>query len=317
MRIEEAIKYYGDRYDCVGQWKIRPDSEKIYLGSKDDKYCRFCLQSGDDVTFRKKAHAIPEALGNKALFSFYECDACNELFGQTIETDFGAWSKPMRTICRITGKNGVPSIRLTHDGVARIDVNDNVLSIKDYEHNPSFELDEASNSAKLSLKRDTYTPIAVVKAFVKFGLTLMPANNMSEFELAREWIRNPDHAADFVSALPLIYTFISGPMPNDIISLKTFIRKDGITDAPYAFYILTYANEIFQVFLPCPLQDTSVHEVNLTFPAYPNNIQMGYAPEYKFGSKNLDMMKRERVVGEIHTVTIGYDYLETNNRENT
>lgn len=311
MTITEALQYYADRYDCVGQWSIRPDGQKIYLGNKEDKYCRFCLQSGDAVTFRKKAHAIPEALGNKSLFSYYECDACNEHFGQTIETDFGGWSKPMRTLCRINGKNGVPSIRLTSDGVARIDVRGRVVSVKDYEHDPSFDLDETAKTITFSLKRDSYTPVAVIKAFVKFGLTLMPATKMAEFDMAREWIRNPDHAEDFVSELPLLYTFISGPMPNDVISLKAFIRKDGIDDVPYAFFVLTYANEIFQVYLPCPLQDKSIHEAKLNFPAFPNDVQLGVAPKYRFGTKNLNMMNRERVVGEVHTVTVGYDRMES------
>ena len=311
MTIDEANEYYTERYNEVGSWVIRPTSSKIYLGRKDEAYCRFCKRIGDGITFRKRAHAIAESLGNKALFSHYECDECNTFFGQTIETDFGAWSKPMRTLCRIIGKSGVPSIRLNQNGVARIDVESGVIKIRDYEDDPQFEIDEAARTLKLNLKRDTYTPIAVMKAFTKFGLSLMPADQMANFELARQWIKNPDHSANFVSELPLIYTFISGPMPNDVIALKAFIRKDVVSDVPYAFYTLSYANEFFQVFLPCPIQDICLRDKKLSFPAFPNAIQLGLSPDYRFGSINLNLMKREKVAGEIHKVTLGFEYMET------
>lgn len=59
----------------------------------------------------KKAHAIPEMLGNKSIISFYECDTCNGFFGSGIETDLGNWSKPSRTFSFIRGKNNIPSIK--------------------------------------------------------------------------------------------------------------------------------------------------------------------------------------------------------------
>jgi hypothetical protein len=54
-------------------------------------------------------------LGNKSVESTYECDACNEIFGKGIENDLGNWSKPMRTLARIRGKSGVPTIKKTGD----------------------------------------------------------------------------------------------------------------------------------------------------------------------------------------------------------
>ena len=310
MTLDETLNYYADRYAVVGLWQLHPNSPKTYLGEKTDKHCRFCKRTNDAITFKKKAHAIPEALGNKTLFSHYECDDCNAFFGQTIETDFGAWSKPMRTMCRIGGKSGAPSIRLSQDGSARIDVRDGNFEIRDYENDPKFYIDTAANKVTFSLKRDTYIPIAVLKAFTKFGLTLMPAEVMNKFEPTRQWIKNPDHSANFVTKIPLIHTFIAGPMPNDRIGLCAFIRKAGATDTPFAFYILTYGNEMFKVFIPCPIEDQFLQNVTKSIKDYPYAVQFGQVPAYKCCTKNLNLMKRDRVKGEINSVGMHFDGIE-------
>lgn len=310
MTIDAAIESYDRNYDTVGEWILHRDAPKVYLGLKDDKYCRFCNRQGNIIDFKKKAHAIPESLGNKTLFSHYECDDCNAYFGETIETDFGAWSKPMRTMCRISGKSGVPSLRLDQEGIARIDVKNGGLVIQDYEHDPKHKIDTNSNTITFELKRDTYTPIAVFKAFVKFGLTLMPAEAMESFKETLKWIRHPDHSKTLVSQCPLFWTFISGPMPNDRIKLQAFVRKTGITDMPFAFYTLAYGNEMYQVFLPSPSQDSALEGKEMKIIAYPNPVQRKQVPDYRFGITNLDLMNKERVVGDIATIGMHFDRIE-------
>lgn len=49
------------------------------MGEEDvqKRVCRFCGKSVPDVKFDKRAHAIQDALGNKLLFCYEECDTCN------------------------------------------------------------------------------------------------------------------------------------------------------------------------------------------------------------------------------------------------
>ena len=48
--------------------------------------CRFCRKKSEDgVTFKKLAHAIPEALGNKNIDLHDECDGCNSCLGEVID----------------------------------------------------------------------------------------------------------------------------------------------------------------------------------------------------------------------------------------
>ena len=51
------------------------------------KNCIFCKRNESEVSFKKPAHIIPAALGNKLLFSLVECDECNQKFGDTLEND--------------------------------------------------------------------------------------------------------------------------------------------------------------------------------------------------------------------------------------
>lgn len=95
--LSEAIAFYEAHYDLIGSWLVQP-GEKITLGDKSKRACRFCGKQAPEVTFKKVAHAIPELFGNKSLDSSYECDKCNDFFGSTIENDLGKWSKPIRTM---------------------------------------------------------------------------------------------------------------------------------------------------------------------------------------------------------------------------
>ena len=80
---EKSVQFYANNYDVLASWLVQP-GKKIILGEKEDRKCRFCGKRPPEVSFRKIAHAIPEALGNKSIQSLYECDSCNEAFGNGI-----------------------------------------------------------------------------------------------------------------------------------------------------------------------------------------------------------------------------------------
>ena len=105
-----AAAWYSANYSTIAHWIVRP-TDKVVLGEASSRTCRFCGKSEPEVTFKLEAHAIPEGLGNKSIFSNYECDPCNQAFGRGIENDLGNWSKPMRTFSRIRGKNSVPTLK--------------------------------------------------------------------------------------------------------------------------------------------------------------------------------------------------------------
>ena len=127
MTTDEMITFYNEHYDFIGEWFVRPGT-KIVLGDTNKRVCRFCSLQPLTVKFSKVAHAIPEAIGNKSIETEYECDNCNELFGEGIEHDLGNWSKPMRTMARIRGKTGVPTLKRGGTTGWRIEYEETVIA---------------------------------------------------------------------------------------------------------------------------------------------------------------------------------------------
>src|SRR5260221_3955200 len=91
-RIPELI-FEPDHKDLQTFWKLYDTEQKfhssqeetkaselIFWGEKNNRVCRFCKRESSSTTFKSDAHLIPEMMGNKLLFSFYECDKCNSIF---------------------------------------------------------------------------------------------------------------------------------------------------------------------------------------------------------------------------------------------
>lgn len=242
------FEFYDRNYDVLQTWHLRPGSLE-FLGTKGEGKCRFCLKIFPEVTFRNEAHAIPESIGNKSLFSYYECDSCNALFGKGIENDFGNWSKPIRTMLRVRGKNGVPSIKKTN-GEWRIDGSPEGLKIGPNPEAVPFQDDRENKRLIFTLERDPYIPVAVLKTFIKMGLSIFPEEDMESFDFARRWILSEDHTVGAISKQTLIHTFMPGALSSDFITLMTYRRKADELLVPHAFFVVAVANEMFQVFLP-------------------------------------------------------------------
>lgn len=303
---EERAAFYAANYEVLGSWRLQ-SGPKVILGDRTTKRCRFCGKTTPEATFDKVAHAIPESLGNKQLVSVYECDECNEKFGIGIENDLGNWSKPLRTLVRIRGKRGVPTISQGKGGrESRIEFAGGALDIKDYEDNPIHEIDEAKKHITFKLKRDAYTPVAVLKAFVKIGLTLVPEEEISNFLHLLAWVNSIDSSNTFADGIPVFNIFMPGPMPNDLLSACVLRRKSNEIEFPYAFLVLTYGNDFFQVLLPSQM-DEPLATKKMTMPPFP---LPGYAATDQFGPhvlRALRLQGRDVVRGEIVTIQMHYE----------
>ena len=167
---------------------------KVELRSSEKGLCRFCDRRAPAVTFKKEAHALPHALGNKSLTTDYECDECNEAFGQGIENDLGAWTLPIRWLAQIRGNGGLPKIKRSSKGGWRFGFNEKGAAVTQRDGDDVFEIDEENRVVTFRLRRDPYYPVAVYKAFVKIALTIMPEEQLKHFATTIAWIRETDHS---------------------------------------------------------------------------------------------------------------------------
>jgi hypothetical protein len=251
---EEALQYFESNYALMSVWHL-PTVRKVVLAATADQTCRFCGRQPPEVSYKLEAHALPESIGNRSLVTKYECDLCNEFFGNGIENDFGNWSKPARTFSRVEGKKGVPTLKKGSRGGWRIEFGDREsLEVTGDEANSIFEDDQGRRRLTFRFKRDPYTPIAVLKAFVKMGISLLPHSEISNFRHAIAWLRSENHGEGRVN-IPLLHTFVAGSTARGKISAAIMRRTHEPGNVPYALFLLFYGNDLFQVNLPCPAKD--------------------------------------------------------------
>ena len=103
-----AEAFYEDNYIQIFERDFTTISRRRRLKPES---CRFCRRPASEVSFKARAHALPNSIGNIAIFCEDECDDCNHLFGSTIENDFGNWSSLHRTFAQISGKSGYPTFK--------------------------------------------------------------------------------------------------------------------------------------------------------------------------------------------------------------
>jgi hypothetical protein len=93
-----ALQFYSHNYTTLVFAGLGSENKRIVLGRKPFE-CRFCGGKPPEKTFRKRAHAVSELLGNKIMVSLYECDDCNKRFSR-FEDDLAKMTLPARSIGR-------------------------------------------------------------------------------------------------------------------------------------------------------------------------------------------------------------------------
>jgi len=325
----ERVDWFDRHYDVVSHQAFGPGSEKIYLGEKAKQACRYCGHTATQVKFKKLAHAIPDQIGNDWLFDYEECDDCNLHFSKYVEDDFAKWTLPWRSLGRISGKNGVPSLK-SNDKQFRIDaaVNDSTaddlaeshrrydLEIRMALNDARHELDEAARTVKLTLERQPYVPMGVFKCLVKMAIAVMPQEEENRCAHLKKWTLLPDLTFESYPYKPLniIYQFVPGPLPNDRVSYWLLRRKlEGTEDCSYMQFVLQLSNHVFQIALPMHTEDRTVLEAGGTFQTmlWPNTwAGVDHQMEYgRSGHRLFDMSGTDRVRGETTWMTFHYDQL--------
>lgn len=275
QKAKNALRFYDQNYVAIGQWILQP-GQKVILKSSQPGVCRFCRLSTPEVAFNTEAHALPECMGNKSLVTKYECDNCNHFFGAGIENDFGAWTKAQRAVSSVKGKKGVPALKQeSPDRQWRFEHDATGLKLTHDKGDPIVVVDETTKQIVLTVPCDPYTPVAVLKAFTKMALSLIPDGEVPNFQEALAWIRNADHRADLVKpfAFPVLYTFIPGNKPVETAALLLRRRSDDLP-VPYLTFVLSYGNEMFQTITPCPQRDEVIGGQKIALPYFPPIIEL-------------------------------------------
>lgn len=289
---------------------VIPNDYKKYKIPKE-KICRFCGKSSPVVTFKKKAHAISELLGNKKLCLRQECDECNALFG-TYEDAFGKFIESKRLVSQIKGKNGIPAY--SEEGL-RIEVGNDKIVIQEKAGENGVTFNE-NNTISIDFVKQAYRPLDVYKALVVMALSIMPDTECKKFTNTIRWLLDEkvdDRFNHFNYSRHLIFRFIEGtnPLP---LQAWVFRRKSGIVaekdvfDVPYCIYIIEFANYSFQMVVPNIEKDIVLWGKNVKIQSFYSQMDfLDSLKEKRKSSTFLDLSEAEKIKGEKETVTFHYD----------
>ena len=265
---ESTIRYYDLFYDVLRTPNfddhlrlLRPQHGIQIIGSKKNQRCRFCQKNEPEVHFTKIAHVFPESIGNNALASNYECDTCNQFFGNTTENDYANFFNLYHSIMQIDGKSGVPKCKFKVPCKARTDecakycveisLDGNKPQIRRCKEVENKYIRFSNNSITISKPVGKCCPIAVFKAIVKMAITVMPVEELSGFTNTIQWILEPEHRNFYSDSKLLVrYKMIPGFNVTKYPHFCLFRRKKTVWNKPYMLFNLTYG--CFSLFIEIP-----------------------------------------------------------------
>ncbi|KIA92251.1 hypothetical protein OC25_17600 [Pedobacter kyungheensis] len=249
-----ALNVIDHQYQIMAYHHLTAGSPKQFLGI-NNKICRFCNQRWPVVKFKKIAHALPRCIGNNVLFSYNECDDCNNKFGRLLETQFANFMNLDHTITGIRGKKGYPKYKMENAAITTTG------SFIDWKEVPpeNIDFDQQAGIVRITQKMPGYIPIAVYKSFVKMALTLVPEDEMPNFSKTLEWINEKSHQGSQFQfdALSMLQGKVSSTQREAGISAIVLKRKAQTDEShPYMMFRLTYGSFMFQLPIPLSIKDS-------------------------------------------------------------
>jgi len=302
QKLENLLSYYAENYDIIADINLL---DKITLGEKNI-YCRFCKRSYPKARFKDIAHAIPEALDNNRLFSYYECNDCNHEFGEIIENHLSKYLLPFRIGSMILGKKGKITYKI--DEHNRIDVSDGHWEVKESVKNSICErIDD--HTIRLKIKRQTYIPIMVYKALVKIALTIVPDDELEYLNKTIFWLKNHDRSLEDFFSQFVMMRFFPGYKPFPFIKIIIFKRKHNEIDLPIYQISLSFNNFNFQYIIPCVDKDIHLDGKTIILQSYPTPFDINTYP-HPVGSVLYDFCNHNKVKNEIIPLDMHYETSE-------
>lgn len=219
-------------------------TQKTKIGLKGK--CRFCGE-GNLKKFKTEAHTLAEFLGNKSLISLDECDNCNKKFA-SYENELSRFLSPYLTLAKVKGKNKVPKFkhsgleieRDSKRGVKFSISNENSQNLVSYNHKTdTFNL-------TAPLPNFTFVPRYAYKALCKMALSVMPQEELSNYQKLCDWILEPDDLEDFpFLECKIAQTNLVQHLP--YIGVYLLKRKAPETPVPYIIFILMASTFCLQI----------------------------------------------------------------------
>lgn len=250
-RLNIFFEYFSYGYDGLEEWIGCPDAEK--------RVCRFCERSMPDTTFEKDAHAVQDALGNKLLFCYDECDECNNDLAP-IEDNFRKLMDFRRAMYHIPRKETTKTAKI---------VGENYIILPDEKGYPLLYIMEEElpniDITKPFMYRfnhkGTMTNERMYKALCKMVIDMLPSKELPHFKNTIKWIKSdsdmlPDSLPSaWYTVLPVDEPVFKQPVLDIMIN-----NRGMLSHSPYCTAILWIYDIAYMFIMPLVDIDTGMYK---------------------------------------------------------
>jgi hypothetical protein len=223
-----------------------------YLGERSvPRLCRFCGPATPGK-FKERKHVLPESLGNKSLFSWEECDDCNQKASK-FENDLAVHLTLMRLFSRLPGKasKGRTVQEFAHrfgkdrSKASRSTFTD-PIELKLFEGERSLRLRRMEGGFTLAVRVPTYRLVNVAKALVRLAVFVCDATDLPQLAHGIRWLQG-----NATWPIPLFWQTFIPKTPGQHVGVILQRNVGAPKEAPYVLSF-TFAGMILGIAIPGP-----------------------------------------------------------------
>ena len=228
--------------------------KKIGEPDKSKRICRFCNRNATEVTFKKTAHTISEALGNKKIITNDECDSCNQYFGTGIENDLIRYLDLYRNVFAVKGKNGIPKLKGKNFEIETSVAKTGKKEVKIKQILTDEEINDPNREDfKLKLEStQTVTAQNIYRTLTKYALGVIERTELENFTKTIDWV----NCKKDLDSLPKVAMLTSYNLFLDHPQITVYLRKNDNQNLPYAVAEFGFTFLRFAYIIPATNKDS-------------------------------------------------------------
>jgi hypothetical protein len=323
---KKALEFFSV-YEFESQLATANLTSKTIIGDRKSRICRFCGKTKPEVTFKKDAHFIPQFMGNRYLLSSFECDICNEKFGELYENSFANYLGAYRPFSFVS--NSKNNMHPKHKEKGRVENEEKVkLSIQQtentnvqvfYEHpfNDSIVYDKENKKMTINATRQPYIPIYIFKLFLKMAISMVNNDDLPHFKNSISFLLDNTQNEKFKTFGLLnifVHTLYGPPMFRDPLVIL-YKKKKEHSNALYPdrTSVIYSGNQIYQIYIPLNDLDNKFLGQKISLLHYPillDEIHYKNGVTYESYSSLFD--GNDKIVGEKQKLEFSYTNAEFN-----